>query len=218
MTAETEVVKTRFGADPNVRSAAAMTTDARIGTGPIDEVVMTLNAVHLPMPVVGKAQHQWLTTPHERLAQRECRAATQQQKQRTGGAEDNCEHEPRMPSEDECAYEARGRLRHPSPDARTQQCEQHDAGQQNVCHNMRATCDVTTRGDDVERQCDHQQARRAHVRRLEGAVTRPKPRADPGAGRHGKEEEREERQHSRIFVAGRRQLYVLDNTVIDPER
>jgi len=218
VTAETEVVKTRFGADPKVHSAAAMTTDARIGTGPIDEVVMALNAVHLPMPVVRKAQDQGLTTPHERLMQSECRAATQQQKQRTDGAKDDCEHEPRMPSEDECADKAQRRLRHPSPDTCTQQCEQHDDGQQNVRYIMQATCDVTTRGDDVDRQCDHQQARRAHVRRLEGAVTRPKPRADRSAGRHGKEEQREERQHSRIFVAGRRQLYVLDNTVIDPER
>ena len=129
MATETEVVKTRFRAHPKVCSAAAMTADARIGTSPIDEVVMTLNAVDLPMPVVRKAQDQWLTTPHERLTQGECRAATHQQKQRTDGAKDACEHEPRMPSEDKCANRARGRLRHPSPGARTQQCEQHDAGQ-----------------------------------------------------------------------------------------
>jgi len=74
---ETEVVKTRFGAHPKVCSAAAMTTDARIGAGAIDKVVMTLNAVHLPMPVVRKAQDEWFTTPHEWLTQGECRAATQ---------------------------------------------------------------------------------------------------------------------------------------------
>ena len=218
MATETEVVKTRFGAHPKVCPAAAMTTDARIGASAIDEVVVTLNAVHLPVPVVRKAQDQWFTTPHKWLTQGECRAATQQQKQRTDGAKDDCEHEPRMPSEDECANRARGRLRHRSPGARTQQREQHDSGQQNVRHNVRATFDVTTRRDDVDRQCDHQQARSAHVCRLEGAVTRPEPRTDRSAGRHGKEEKREDPQHSRIFVAGRRQLYVLDNAVIDPQR
>lgn len=218
MTTETEVVKTRFGADPNVCSPAAMTTDARVGTAPIDEVVVTLNAVHLPMLVVRKAQDQWLTTPHERLTQRECRAAAQQQEQRTDGAEDDCQHEPRMPSEDECADEARGLLSCLSPRARTQQREQRDARQQKVCQNVRATFDVTTRSDDVDRKCDQQQARRAHMCGLEAAVARPEPRADRSAGRHGKEEEREERQHSGVLVTGRRQLHMLDNAVIDPER
>ena len=52
VTTETEVVKARFGADPNDSAAAAMTTDARIFAALIGEVVMTLNAVHRPMLVV----------------------------------------------------------------------------------------------------------------------------------------------------------------------
>ena len=56
MTTETEVVEARFGADPNGSAGAAMTTDARILAGPIDEVMVTLNAVHRAMFVVRKAQ------------------------------------------------------------------------------------------------------------------------------------------------------------------
>ena len=78
MTTETEVVKTRFGADANVRSAAAMTTDARISTAPIGKVVMTLNAVYLTMFVVRKAQHQRFTTAQERFTQGQSRASAYQ--------------------------------------------------------------------------------------------------------------------------------------------
>ena len=56
MTTETEVVKARFGADPNGSAAAAMTTDTRIFTAPIDEVVMTRNAVHRAVFLVRKTQ------------------------------------------------------------------------------------------------------------------------------------------------------------------
>ena len=69
MTTETEVVKTRFGADLNDRAAAAMTTDARILAGPIDEVMVTLNAVHRAMFVVRKGEVQRITTAHERFTQ-----------------------------------------------------------------------------------------------------------------------------------------------------
>lgn len=75
VTPETEVMKARFGADPNGGAAAAMTTDTRIATGPISEVVMTLNAVYRAMFVVRKAQDQRLATAHKRLAQRQSRAA-----------------------------------------------------------------------------------------------------------------------------------------------
>lgn len=68
MTAEAEVVKARFGADPKVRATTAMTTDAGIGTRAIDEVVMTLNAVHLAMFVVRKVHDQSLTSAQERLS------------------------------------------------------------------------------------------------------------------------------------------------------
>ena len=54
MTTETEVMKARFGADLNGSAAAAMTTDARIFTAPIDVVVMTQNAVHRAVFVVRK--------------------------------------------------------------------------------------------------------------------------------------------------------------------
>jgi len=52
MTTETEFMKARFSADLNGSAAAAMTTDARIFTAPIDVVVMTQNAVHRAVFVV----------------------------------------------------------------------------------------------------------------------------------------------------------------------
>lgn len=72
MTTETEVVKARFGANPDGRATTAMTADTRVATAPIDEVVVTLNAVHRTMFVVRKAQNQRLTTPQERFTQRQC--------------------------------------------------------------------------------------------------------------------------------------------------
>jgi len=119
MTTETEVVKARFSADPNGSAAAAMTTDARIGTAPIDEVVMTLNAVHFAMFVMRKAQHQRLTTPQERFTQGQSRATAQQCSQRAERAEDDCQHEPRMPSEHESTEGARWLLSRLSYGART---------------------------------------------------------------------------------------------------
>ena len=94
MTSETEVVKACFGADADVCTIAAMTTDTRVGTAPIDEIVMTSNAVHRAMFVVGKAEDQRLTTAQERFAQRQSRASAQQCKQRDQGACDNGQHEP----------------------------------------------------------------------------------------------------------------------------
>ena len=69
MTPETEVVKARFGTDPNGSAAAAMATDTRVGAGPIGEVVMTQNTVHRAMFVVRKAQDQWLAAAHEGFTQ-----------------------------------------------------------------------------------------------------------------------------------------------------
>ena len=69
MTPETEIVKTRFGADPNGSAAAAMTTDTRVGAAPIGEVVMTLTTVHRALFVVRKAEDQWLATAHEGFTQ-----------------------------------------------------------------------------------------------------------------------------------------------------
>ena len=106
MTTETEVVKARFGAGPNGSAAAAMTTDARIFTAAIGEVVMTLNAVHRAMFVVRKAQGQRLTTAQERFTQGQSCATAHQRKQRDERTEDDCQHEPRMPSEHESAEEA----------------------------------------------------------------------------------------------------------------
>jgi hypothetical protein len=68
-----------------------------------------------------------------------------------------------MPSEHESAEEARWLLSRLPPDTRTQQCEQHDARQQNVYDYMRATMDVTTRSQYVHRESDQQQAGRADV-------------------------------------------------------
>jgi len=125
MTTETEVVKTRFGADLNDRAAAAMTTDARILAALIGEVVMTLNTVHRAMRVVRKPENQGLTTTQERFTQGKRRATAHQCKQSGERAEHDCQHEPRMPSEHESAEQAR-RLSRPSLGAPPQQCEQHD--------------------------------------------------------------------------------------------
>ena len=78
MTTEAEVVKARFGADPNGSTAAAMTTDARICTAPIDEVVMTRNAVHRAVFLVRKPQDEGLISAQERFAQGQSRSITQQ--------------------------------------------------------------------------------------------------------------------------------------------
>src|SRR3979409_1697845 len=93
MTTATEVVKARFGAGPNGNAAAAMTTDARIFTAAIGEVVMTLNAVHRAMFEVRKAQGQRLTTAQERFTQGQSRATAHQCKQRDERAEQCVNHE-----------------------------------------------------------------------------------------------------------------------------
>ncbi len=203
MTTETEVVKARFGTDPNVSAAAAMTTDARVFTAPIEEVVMTLNAVYRAMFVVRKAQGQRFTTAHERFTHGRSRGTARQCEQRDERAEYDCQHEPRVPSEHESAEEERRRLlSRLSLGARTQQCEQRAARQRGVYDHMRATMDVTARSQYVHRQTDHQQAGRADVCGLKVSVARPKPPADPNAGWHGKEEQREQRQDPGVFVAG----------------
>jgi len=218
MTTKTEVMKARFGAGPNGSAAAAMTTDARIFTAAIGEVVMTLNAVHRAMFVVRKAQGQRLTTAQERFTQGQSCATAHQCKQRDERTEDDCQHEPRMPSEHESAEEARRLLSRPSLDARAQHCEQHDARQQGVGDYTRATVDVTTRSQYVHRQSDHQQAGGADMRGLKVPVARPKPPADCSAGRHGKKEQREQRQDPSVFVTGGSQLDMLNDPVIDAEQ
>ena len=82
MTTETEVVKTRFGADLNDRAAAAMTTDARILAALIGEVVMTLNTVHGAMLVMWKCEQQRLFSTQERFTQGQRGARTHHHKQR----------------------------------------------------------------------------------------------------------------------------------------
>ena len=69
MTTEAEVMKARLGAHPNGSTAAAMTADTRVATGPVDEIVMTLNTVHRAMFVVREAQDQWLATAYEGFTQ-----------------------------------------------------------------------------------------------------------------------------------------------------
>lgn len=101
--AETKVMKAGFGADSKVCSAAAMTTDTGTGPAPVDEVVMTQNAVHLAMFVVRKAQDQRLAAPHERFAECERGASAHQCEQRNECADDDYQHEPGMPSENQAA-------------------------------------------------------------------------------------------------------------------
>jgi hypothetical protein len=123
-----------------------------------------------------------------------------------------------MPSEHESADEARWLLSRQSPDARTQQCEQHDARQQNIYDYMRATMDITTRSHYVHRESDQQQAGGADVCGLKVPMAGPQPPADCTGGRHGKKEQREQRQNPRVFVAGSCQLDVFSDPVIDAEQ
>jgi hypothetical protein len=83
---------------------------------------------------------------------------------------------------------------------------------------MRTTMDVTIRSQYVHRQSDHQQAGRADVRGLKVPVARPKPPADCSAGRHGKKEQREQRQDPGVFVTRGGQLDMLNDPVIDAEQ
>jgi hypothetical protein len=106
MTTETEVVKARFDTDPNISAAAPMTTDARIVTRAIREVVMTLNAVDRAMFVVREVEDQPLATAQERFTQSQSRAIAHQRKQRDERSEDDCQEEPRMSTERESGEEA----------------------------------------------------------------------------------------------------------------
>ena len=109
MTTETEVVKTRFRPDPNRRAAAAMTADAGLRAAPIDVVVMTLNALHGAVFVVGKVYGEPFSAAQERLAHRHSHATMQQSKQGDERAEDDTEDESRMPPEHEPGGERRRR-------------------------------------------------------------------------------------------------------------
>src|ERR1700747_865703 len=110
------------------------------------------------MLVVRKPKDQWLTTANERFTQGESRASARQCQQGDQRAENDCEHEARMPSEYQSADEARGLVSRLMLGAPAQQREQHDAREQNVDDYMRTTMDVTTRSQYVHRQSDHQQA------------------------------------------------------------
>ena len=123
-----------------------------------------------------------------------------------------------MPSEYESAEEARRLLRRQSPDARAQQCEQHDARQQNVYDYMRTMMDVTTRSQYVHRESDQQQAGCADVCGLKVPMAGPEPPADCTGGRHGKKEQREERQNPGVFVTGSSQPDVFNDPVIDAQQ
>jgi hypothetical protein len=123
-----------------------------------------------------------------------------------------------MPSEHESADKARRLLSRLSAGACAQQCEQCDARQQSVGDYVRTTMDVTTRCHYVHRQSDHQQAGRGDVPGLKGPVAWPKPRAHCSAGRHGKKDQREQRQYPGIFVTGSGQLDVLNDPVIHAEQ
>ncbi len=123
-----------------------------------------------------------------------------------------------MPTEYQSADEARRLLSGLPLGARTQQGEQSDARQQSVCDCMRTTVDVTTRSQDVHRESDHQQAGRADMCSLKVPVMRPKARPDCRPGRHGKKEQRQQRQDPGEFVPGGGRLDMLDDPVIDAER
>ena len=218
MATETEIMKTRLGADPNGSAAAAVATEARIFTAPIGEVVMTMNAVHRAMFVVGKTKNQRFTAMQERFTQGQSRAATQQCKQHDQRGEDDRQYEPRMPPKREADPVTRGLRIRMSLGARTQQCQQNDARQQRVCDGMCATMHVTTRSDYMHCQSDHQQAGCADMRGLEVPVARPKTPAHRSVGRHGEEDQREQCQDPGIFVTGGGQLDMLNDPLIYGEQ
>ena len=221
MTAETEVMKARFCADTKIGATAAMTTDTRARPAPIGEVVMTLNAVHLAVFVVGKLQGQPLTTPHARLAKRERRASAQQCKQQRERAENDRQHEPRVTSKDQPTSRTRGVRRvwrRGSPRAGTQQRKQHYDREQYVGGCVRPPPHVTTGSDHMHGQSDDQQAGRADMRGLKYPVARPQPRAQRAAGRHGKKQQRKERDYPGVFVQGSGRLDVLHHGGIGAEQ
>ena len=79
---------------------------------------------------------------------------------------------------------------------------------------MHAAVDETPRRHHVYSERDHQQASRAHVRRLKVPVARPKAPADGPSGWHRQEEQRQQRDDSRVFVAGRGLLQMLNDPMI----
>jgi hypothetical protein len=83
---------------------------------------------------------------------------------------------------------------------------------------MRTTMHVTTGSQDVHRESDHQQAGRTDMCGLKVPVTRPKPRPNCRPGRHGKKEQREQRQDPGEFVPGCGRLDMLDDPMIDAKQ
>jgi hypothetical protein len=83
---------------------------------------------------------------------------------------------------------------------------------------MPAPVDVTIRCEHVHRQGDHQKTGATNVRRLKSPMPRPKLPAGGSPGRHGEEEQREQRQYAGVLVPGRRQLDVLDDPLVDGEQ
>lgn len=83
---------------------------------------------------------------------------------------------------------------------------------------MRTTVNETIRRQHVNGQSDHQQAGGPDVRGLKVPVPWPKPPAQCRTGRHGKKEQREERQDSGVFVTRRGQLDMLDHAMIGAEQ
>jgi hypothetical protein len=218
MASEAEIVKACLGAGTKVGAAAAVTADARTRSASIGEVVMALDAVHLAMFVVRKAQNQRLTAPYERLTEGESRSTACQGKQRDQRTEDDRQHEPRMPPEYQPAEEMRRLPSRLARGARTQQREQHDARQQYVGHGVCPTAHVPTGTQYVHRQNNHQQTGRSDMGRLKVPVARPDPPADGRAGRHRKKEECKERQYPGVLVPGSGQLDMLDHAGIDAEQ
>ena len=122
-----------------------------------------------------------------------------------------------MPAEHEPAEKTRLRSRL-SPAAPPQQCEQHDAGQQNVCDCAPPTMDVTTGGQYVHRESDDQQAGRSDVRGLKVPVAWPQLPANCRARRHGKKDQGEKRHDPGVFVTRSCQLDMLNDAVIGAEQ
>ena len=103
MTTETEIVKAGFHADPKCRAAATMTTDARLLAAAVEVVVMTPGAGHGAVFVVRKVDRQPLTAVQKRFTHRQGRATAQQRQQRDQRAQDDCQHESRVPPKHEPA-------------------------------------------------------------------------------------------------------------------
>jgi hypothetical protein len=99
-----------------------------------------------------------------------------------------------------------------------QQCKEHDGREQAVRDHLRTTMNVSTRGQYMDRQSDHQETGRPDMCGLKIAVTAPELRTKPCSGRHSKKEQNEQSKDPGVLVAGGSRLEMLYDPGIRAER